>query len=123
MLGTTSFNILQEFKKKRKKSLVGLELHNTLNHQGSVLPPKTTSLGSTFRCGNRTHRHLSCGSSLFASRVFLITASGLGTVSRIEIMSLAGKGEPGQLVASHAGDQHVGIQCVANAVKIWSVAV
>lgn len=38
-------------------------------------------------------------------------------------MSLAGKGEPGQLVASHAGDQHVGIQCVANAVKIWSVAV
>lgn len=57
MLGTTSFNILQEFKKK-KKSLMGLELHNTLNHQGSVLPPQTISLGSTFRCGNRTHRHL-----------------------------------------------------------------
>lgn len=46
------------------------------------------------------------------------------------MLSLAGKGEPvqeplesSQLVASHARGQHVGIQRVANAVKIWSVSV
>lgn len=59
MLGTTSFNILQEFKKKKKKNpLWALSSIILFNHQGSVLPPKTISLGSTFRCGNRTHRHL-----------------------------------------------------------------
>lgn len=46
------------------------------------------------------------------------------------MLSPAGRGEPegrpsesSQLVASHAGGQHVGIQRVANAVKIWLVSV
>lgn len=55
-----------------------------------------------------------------------MTASGLGTVSRIKINTVHG-GEGKSLLekrlANHALDQHVGIHRGANAVKIWSASV
>lgn len=60
------------------------------------MPPQTISLDSTFCRGNRTQPHpCVVATHCFASSVFLVAASGLGTVRRIkEITYKAGKGRP-----------------------------
>lgn len=92
MLETTSFHILQAFKKKKKKSLVGLELHHTLRrHPGGRLASRHHVSGfHVLLWKSRPPPSVSCGHSLFATRVFLITASGLETVRRTGIRNVPG---------------------------------